>query len=136
MPSLGLPGAESVHLPEDTVQTYQGLVDLLHEHRCTAFVAYPNVPSFHFWSGIDPPVPYPPGAWVVIFDEEWQRKTVESMRESPRPCAIRNHELVEEWVRGDPAREGPLRDYLLEELEPVAEIDHYEFLLPPEAAED
>jgi hypothetical protein len=132
-PSLALPGANLYHPPAAEGEELTRLTRLVEEHGCTSLIGYANLNSLYLWTGIEPPRPVPPGAWVVLFGEKLQRETLESVRDSPRPCAVRSDALAEEWLQGNPPREGPLVDYILEELESVATVGRYELLVPPGA---
>jgi len=54
--ALPFPGAGKMRLPAEQASEYEAMVDLLHEKRCSGFIAYPNVNSLYLWSGIKPPV--------------------------------------------------------------------------------
>lgn len=127
---LPLPGTTGMRMAPSEVETYAGLVALLHRHRCTTFIGYPNVNSLYLWSGIKPPTPAAPGAWIKALNAEYQRKAVKDMRSSPRPCAIRNEALAEQWLHGSPPPDLPLVRYVRNEFETVTELNGFEFALP------
>lgn len=133
-PALPFEGAGLLHLPEEEAQTYATLVDLLRDFRCTSFVGYPNINSLYLWSGIDPPPPSAPGAWMEAVGAEQQQRTVDALRATRRPCAIRSHERADLWLHGDPPPDTPLVRYIFEDFEPVAEVDGFEFMLPKRRA--
>jgi hypothetical protein len=128
--ALPFAAADRLHLPAADAATYARLVALLHRHRCTSFIGYPNVNSLYIWSGIDPPAQTPPGAWIEALDNRRQQRVVDALRASPRPCAIRSDSLAGLWLGGEPAPDAPLVRYVLDELEPVAQIGGFEFLTP------
>lgn len=132
--ALPFDGAQLLHLPPEEVETYARLVDLLHSHRCSSFIGYPNIDSFYLWSGIEAPPPYAPGAWVNAMDAERQQQATDALRASPRPCAIRSDARAENWLRGAPAPDRPLARYVLNEFRPVAQVGEFQFLLPLEGA--
>jgi hypothetical protein len=125
-------GATLLHLPAEEVETYAALVDLLHRHRCTTFIGYPNINSLYIWSGIDPPPPSSPGGWMNAVGVEQQQRTVDAMRASPQPCAIRSDERVELWLHGDPPPDTPLVRYIFDDFVPVDQVDSFTFMLPRE----
>lgn len=127
---LPLPGANLMHLPASSVETYVGLVDLLHRYRCTTFVGYPNVNSLYLWSGIEAPKPTIPNAWMRAFDKEEQQQVVDELRASPRPCVLHNNSLAEGYLGGSPPPELPLVHYVLHGFLPVQQIGEFQFLLP------
>jgi hypothetical protein len=129
-PGLPLAGANQLHIPSPDVETYVGLVDQLHRHRCTTFIGYPSINSLYLWSSIEAPLPTAPGAWVESLDSKQQQRIVDEMRASPRPCAIRSDSKAELWLHGEPAPQRPLVRYVFNEFEPVAEVGEFQFLLP------
>jgi hypothetical protein len=131
-PALPFDGATSVHLPAEEVETYAGLIDLLRRHRCTTFIGYPNINSLYIWSGIDPPPPNSPGAWMNAVDSEQQQRTVDAMRASPRPCAVRSDERADLWLHGLPPPDAPLVRYIFDEFATVDEVAEFDFMLPRE----
>ncbi len=128
--ALPFAGAGQLHLNAEEVETYARLVDLLHRHRCTDFIGYPNIDSFYIWSGIDAPPPQAPGAWVNALDGERQRRIADELRASPRPCLIRSDSRVELWLRGAPPPDRPLARYVLNNFRPVEQVGEFEFMLP------
>jgi hypothetical protein len=97
----------------------------LHElHRLS------NVNSLYLWSGIEPPRPSAPGAWITALDNAEQRPIVARLRASPRPCAIRSEGLAAAWLNGKPRPETPLVDYVFDQFQPVEQFGEFEFLLP------
>jgi hypothetical protein len=130
--ALPFPGATDLHLPAEEAETYERLIDLLHENHCTTFIGYPNIDSFYLWAGIEPPAPYAPGAWVNALDSERQQRIVDELRASPRPCLIRSDARAELWLRGAPAPDRPLARYVLNDFQPVAETGEFQFELPTE----
>lgn len=125
------PGAGQLRLPQADADNYTRLVELLHEHRCTALIGYPNVNSLYLWSGIEPPVLTPPGAWIEALDSAKQARVVRDLRRSPRPCAIRNEGLAGAWLGGQPPPDRPLVHYVNDDFRPVETVgDVFEFMLP------
>lgn len=128
--ALPFPGATYLRLPPEEAETYERLIDLIHENHCTTFIGYPNIDSFYLWAGIEPPPPYAPGAWVNALDSERQQRIVNELRASPRPCLIRSDARAELWLRGAPAPNRPLARYVLNEFQPVDEVGEFQFELP------
>jgi hypothetical protein len=128
--ALPFSGAGLLRLPADQAGEYAQLVDLLHAHHCTTFIGYPNVNGLYLWSGIDPPKPNAPGAWVAVLDSAGQQQAVEAMRASPRPCAIRKDPLADAWLQGRPPPDTPLVHYVFDDFEQVASVNEWQFLLP------
>jgi hypothetical protein len=128
--SLPFPGAGRMRLPAEQATEYEAMVGLLRDNRCSAFIAYPNVNSLYLWSGIEPPVLTPPGAWITTLDAAEERRVVAQLRASPRPCAIRNETQAGMWLSGRPRPELPLDNYIFNRFEPVRQVGQFEFLLP------
>jgi len=127
---LPFPGAESMRLPAPEAESYEQIVALLQQHRCTEFIGYANVDSLYLWSGIDPPQPSPPSAWMLALDEDEQNRILRQMRSAKRPCAVRNESVAGAWLGSRPRPETPLVRYIVEDLEPVAQTGPFELLLP------
>lgn len=127
---LPFAGATALRLPPEEVAVYSGLVDMLHQHRCTTFITYPNINSLYLWSGIEAPPPQAPGAWIEALDEEQQQRIVDELKASPRPCAIRSDSMAEAWLHGSAPPGRPLVRYIFDEFRPVAEVGAFQFLLP------
>lgn len=128
---LPLPGAEMMHLAQPQNEEFVRLVDLIHEHRCTAFIGFPNLDSLYLWSGVEPPKPNPPGAWPIVLPLDQQQRVVDQMRASPRPCAMRNDGLADgAWLHGTPPDESdPLVGYIFNDFKTVDEVGEYKFMV-------
>jgi hypothetical protein len=129
-PALPFEGATLLHPSPERVEEYTRLVELLHRYDCTDFIGYPNVNSLYLWSGIEPPPPDAPGAWIRAVDSERQQRIVNELRASPRPCAIRNDALAPLWLGGKPPPDRPLVNYVLNEFRTVARVGEFQFMLP------
>jgi hypothetical protein len=129
-PALSFPGAHLLHPPAQQVAEYVALVRLLERHRCSTFIGYPTVNSLYLWSGISPPKPNAPGAWVAVLDSEGQQQIVDQMRASPRPCALRKDPLADAWLAGSPPPDTPLVRYIFNDMRQVAAVDEWQFLVP------
>jgi hypothetical protein len=134
-PALPFPGATQLRLPTEEAEAYEKIVALLHRHRCTTFVGYPNVDSLYLWSGIEAPPPAAPGAWIKALDAERQQRVVDEVRSSPRPCAIRSQDRAEGWLAGGAPPDTPLVRYILDDFEPVASAKDIQFMLPKDGAQ-
>ncbi len=130
--ALPFEGARLLHLAPPQGEEFTELVNLLHEHRCTALIGYPNIDSFYIWTGIEPPKPNPPGAWPIVLPLDQQQRVVDQMRASPRPCAIRDDGLADaSWLHGTPPDEtDPLVGYIFDEFKTVQTVGEFEFQLP------
>lgn len=130
-PALPFPEAHLIHVAPPQGEEYAELVDLLHEHHCTAFIGFPNVDSLYLFAEIEPPKPNPPGAWPIVLPLDQQQRVVDQMRASPRPCAIRNEGLAQaSWLHGTPPDESdPLVGYIFNDFRTVEKVGEYEFMV-------
>jgi hypothetical protein len=128
--ALPFPGANDLHLPVEEAEGYERMVELLHLHRCSTFIGYPNIDSLYLWSQIDPPRPSPPGAWMLALDEGEQRRILRQMRATPRPCVVRNPPVAENWLANRGRPETPLVRYIFDDFEVVDTNGPFEFMLP------
>jgi hypothetical protein len=131
---LPFPGAGQVRLTPQEVEEYEGVYDFLVENRCTSFVGYPNIDSFYLWTGIEPPEPYAPGAWIAALDEAGQNRVLAAVRSSPRPCAFRNESVAGGWLGSRPAPDTPLVHYIFDDFEEVGSSGNFSLLLPKRGA--
>ena len=134
LPKLQLNGAGLMHLYPPQGEEYEQLVNLLAQHHCTTFIGYPNVNSLYLWSGLKPPPPAGPNAWMYGLDAAQQQQAVDGLRASPRPCAIRNEELAAPYLKGLPPPQTPLVRYMFNQFRPVAIVGAFEFMLPKRSA--
>lgn len=129
-PKLPLPGASLLHIPPASVETYVGIVDLLHRHHCSTFVGYPSINSLYLWSGLEAPAPQLPNAWMDAFDGAQQQRVVDELRASPRPCAIRSEDQAAGYLTNGPPADLPLVHYVFNDFKTVAQVGYLEFMLP------
>jgi hypothetical protein len=133
-PALPFAGATALHLEPQRVETYAALVEEIENRECTTFIGYPNINSLYLWTGIEPPVPAAPGAWIKALDDEQQQRVVDQLKASPRPCAIIDQTIADAWLNGTPAPDRPLVNYIHEAFVPVKTIGEFEFALPKSRA--
>ena len=129
--ALPFKGASALRLPPEEAEVYGRLVGLIHQHRCTSFVGYPNLDSLYLWSGIEAPAPDAPGAWINALDNSRQQRVVDELKATPRPCAFRSDARAEGWLHGNPPPpDAPLVNYIFNSFEPVETVGEFEFMLP------
>ena len=123
-------GAGQVRLTPEEVEEYEGVVDFIEANRCKTFVGYPNVDSIYLWTGIEPPKPFAPGAWITALDEEGQNRILAQLRSSPRPCVLRNETVAAAWLGARPSPDTPLVHYIFDDFETVGESGAFQLGLP------
>src|SRR5881394_1019895 len=128
-PALPFAGAGDVHLAPEQVDEYAQVVDFI-ERNCSTFIGYPNVDSLYLWSGITPPKPSAPGAWIAALDDKGQARILTQLRASPRPCVLRNEKVAGMWLSGKEPPDTPLAHYISEDFETVAESGQFQLQLP------
>jgi hypothetical protein len=125
LPPLGMPGALRVHVEPRQVEDYHWVVSQVRQY-CDTFVGYPGVPSFHFWSGIQPPGRLNMDDWMLGLNDEEQRAMVRDLDQFPNACVIHNPDNVKFWLRaGQAASLFPLANYIMTEFKPVSQIHSY-----------
>lgn len=132
--ALPFAGATDLHLPEAQAQQYVAMVNAIHQHHCSTFIGYPNVDSFYLWAGIEPPVPYASGAWILALDSKRQQLVVDQLRAARKPCAVRSEALAELWLEGREVPQRPLVRYIFANFRPVKTAGEWEFMLPKKSA--
>jgi hypothetical protein len=128
-PALPFDGAGYMRLEQVQIDEYAGVVEFLERNRCTTFIGYPNVDSLYLWSGIEPPKPAAPGAWVAALDDEDQARILAQLRASPRPCVLYNEKVAGFWLANKEPPDTPLTDYIFN-TRIVGESGEFELRLP------
>jgi hypothetical protein len=128
--ALSFVGATRLRIPTDQRDTYEALVRLIRGNNCTALVGLPSTNSLYLWSFIDPPLPTLPSVWMTQLSAARQQRALDQIRRSPRPCGVRNNDLLSRWMQGRPIPQRPLYRYVEREFEPKAQVGNYTFLLP------
>ena len=96
LPSLQLPGADRIHLPEAQAEDYRWLVSQLDSH-CDVFVGFPEEPSLHVWTGKDPLSGVDMSNWMMVAPDDQQLAASTLLSQHPNACAVYNQELVDFW---------------------------------------
>jgi hypothetical protein len=130
--ALPFAGAGDVHLLPEQVDEYVQAVDFI-KRNCSTFIGYPNIDSLYLWSGITPPKPSAPGAWVAALDDEGQARILAQLRASPRPCVLRNEKVAGMWLASTEPPDTPLAHYIDEGFETVEEAGQFQLELPKRA---
>jgi hypothetical protein len=126
LPSLGLPGAEDVHLAPEEVALYQGVTAAI-DQNCRSLVMLPGMNSFYFWTEEEPPTGFNATGWTTLFDETHQRDVIEGTDSIKGLCELRNEPLAATWSAGT-IPDNLLVRYLHQGFRPIAKIGDYELL--------
>jgi hypothetical protein len=124
--SLGLPGAESIHVGEEEADLYQRVTAAI-DRNCTALIMLPGMDSFYLWSRQEPPTGYTATGWPTLFDGSHQRHVIAELEPLESLCQLRNEPLAAGWSNGT-VPDGPLVRYLDHGFEPVVKVGDYELL--------
>lgn len=98
MPSLQLPGATRIHLPEAQAQDYRWLVDQLNAH-CDVFIGFPEFPSLHLWTGSEPLDGMDMDDWMLSISEKQQTAAAAVLSQHPNACMVYNPAILVFWNR-------------------------------------
>ncbi len=123
---LDLPGAESIRLSPEEVETYRRLTGAI-DRNCPAFLSEPGLGSFYVWTQQEPPTGLNATAWMTLFDDERQRQVIEDTRSIEGLCLLRNTPLALGW-NGTATPNGPLVRYLKRGFSPLVKVGDYEVL--------
>ena len=127
-PSLGLPGAERIHLSRYKVAEYKWLTSTLQANADT-FISIPGYNSLYFWAGQDPPTGYNAGHWMTLLNRREEEAVIQSLSTYDRRCVIYNATGLTFWLRGQDMGESPLVNHVLEEFEVVDRFGAYQFMV-------
>jgi hypothetical protein len=125
--SLGLPGAESIHLTEEEAGLYRGITAAI-DRNCAALVMLPGMDSFYLWSEQEPPTGYTATGWPTLFDDSHQRQVIAEVDPIQDLCQLRNEPIAAGWSNGT-IPSGPLVSYLDRGFEPIGNWGDYELLI-------
>lgn len=127
---LPFAGAGLLHLPPPQRDELVSIVELIETSDCTSLVGLPSSGSLYLWSGLAPPAPTLPGAWMTQLNDERQSQVVAASKASARPCAYRNESMLDFLLGDSPPPPAPLVRYIESEFEVVETAGAYEFMLP------
>jgi hypothetical protein len=129
LPALQLRGAGRIHLYPVQARDYLWLVQNLNDH-CDIFMGFPEVPSLHIWTGIDPLAGLEFDDWMLVASNEQQIAASTVLSQHPNACAIYNPDLVDFWNRTHQNLDSlPLVRYLHENFKVVGTTGQFYFLV-------
>lgn len=125
--SLGLPGAESIHVSEEEAHLYRGISAAI-DRNCASLIMLPGMDSFYLWTEEEPPTGFTATGWPTLFDESHQRQVIAEIEPIEGLCQLRNEALAAGWGNGT-IPPGPLVSYLDHGFRPIARWKDYELLV-------
>lgn len=125
--SLGLPGAEAIHVGEEEAQLYRGISTAI-DRNCARLIMLPGMDSFYLWTEEEPPTGLTATAWPTLFDESHQRRVIDEIQPIEGLCELRNEALAAGWGNGT-IPPGPLVSYLDHGFRSIASWGDYELLV-------
>ncbi len=132
MISLGLPGAQRIHVSPMVEQDYSWLVFNL-KAQCDVFVGLPEIPSLHVWTAMAPVAGTENDAWFVTDTEKQQEAASAVLSEHSRACAVYNPDIVKFWNRShQDVHAAPVAHYIDEHFKVVGSTHRYYLLVPKE----
>lgn len=124
--SLGLPGAEDVHVSPEEADLYRQVSRAI-DADCRSVLMLPGMNSFYFWTGQEPPTGYNATGWTTLFDDAHQQRVIDETRSVRGLCLLENEPLAAGWS-GGVIPDGPLVEYLHQGFRPVTTIENYRLL--------
>lgn len=124
--SLGLPGAEEVHLAPEEADLYRQVSRAI-DADCRSVLMLPGMNSFYFWTGLEPPTGYDATGWTTLFDDSHQQRVIDETRSIRGLCLLENEQIAAVWSNGV-VPDGPLVRYLRRGFRPLATIGDYRLL--------
>ena len=125
---LGLPGAQSVRLPQAQAADLQAMVAAI-DKDCSTFITYPGMNSFYIWTGSRPPTEVRSEVWMITFDSNQQRALVDRLSSQPGLCVVKDQRQVEFWTRGAAAPDRPLVRFIDDEFAVALSAGDYQLLV-------
>lgn len=123
LPSLALPGAERIHLPEAQARAFQWLAQNVRAH-CDTFIGMPGFLSLYFWTAAEPPTSINNGDWMNGFDNAQQSEVIAGLSMHPNACVVYNPYLVVLWNAGHlDMKSLPLTRYIFDNFKVAGETD-------------
>jgi hypothetical protein len=108
---LGLPGSESMRLPDQQGAQLRGLVDAI-DRNCSGFITLPGMNSLYLWTAQAPPTELRYGQWWVILDAAEEQSTIAQLQARQRVCVVENQAVADFWLQGHRLPGSPLMKYI------------------------
>ena len=109
--SLGLPGAQAIHVDAGLAHYYQSVTEALRALPDT-FFTLPGMYSFYFWTGRESPTTLNLTNWMYILDDRQQERIVAQLAAYPQLRVLVSPPLIQFWMQGTSLPPAPLVRYL------------------------
>ena len=123
---LGLPGAEKVVVPDDTVFALRIMAENARAHADMLF-SLSGLYSFNLWTGLPTPTLANATQWFESLSVSQQQEIIDRLRDDPRAGLIVQLETLGYLVRNGFRVRGILGEYLAHEFQPAFKVDGYAF---------
>ncbi len=127
--ALGLPGAEKIVIPDDTVFALRIMAQNARAHADMLF-SLSGLYSFNLWTGLPTPTLADATQWFESLSAAQQQAIIDRLRADPRPALIVQLDLLRFLVQNGFRVRGPLGNYLAHEFHPAFSVDGYAFWVP------
>jgi hypothetical protein len=133
MPSLGLRGAERIHLNEQQAHTYRWLARNIESH-CDVIFGLPNMLSLNFWTAKEPLTMFNSDGWILDLMPDQQMTVQNALSSHADACIVYNPDLVAFWnmAGGVDVEALPLVRYIREDFKIAGSSDRYYLLVRKE----
>lgn len=123
---LGLPGAESLVLPENFTSTLHVLTENADAHANVLF-SLPGMYSFNLWTGVPTPTMQDATHWFTLLSAAKQAEIGRVLTRSPRACVIVQRSVYDFLRKRHIKTESPLTRLIKREFMPAFSLGTYEF---------
>jgi len=123
---LGLPGAEKIVVPDDTVFALRIMTENARAHADMLY-SVSGLYSFNLWTGLPTPTLANATQWFESLTTSQQQAIIDRLQADPRAALIVQLDTVGYLVDNGFRVRGILADYLAREFQPVFRVDGYAF---------
>jgi len=129
MESLGLSGAERIHVTDGEARQYRWLASNINKY-CDVFFSEPGIPSLNFWTAKEPFTMFDYETWILYITPNQQSDVQAALAEHPDACVVYNPDLVQFWQKTKAELNAmPLAAYINNNFTVLTEMNHYYLLV-------
>lgn len=125
---LGLPGAETLRLPNDITSDFRVITENLRAHADLLF-SFPGTFSANLWTQLPAPTLANATHWFSLLNATQQQRIIDRLASAPRAALLVQRDLVDYLARNHFPTDGPLHTWLMAHFEPKMKVDGYEIWL-------